>query len=391
MHPDLAAHLPELRAAAHPSLGLYLHIPFCRERCAYCAFTSTRDQGPRPAVLARLRERLQTWGTALERPALDTLYVGGGTPSVLEAGELGALVAATRAAFDLDGLLEATLEANPGTAELGWFQAAHDLGFDRLSLGIQTLDDALLRSLGRIHDAAQGLEALDLAARAGFLRRSADLMLGLPGQRQSRALEDARVLVDRGVEHISIYLLDLDKNCPLQREVAAGRLELPPEDEVADAYESLQEELPRLGLEPYEISNFARPGAESRHNLRYWDRRPYLGLGPSAASHLGRWRWTESPLIPDWAEGRGGTELEELGPAEALAEIPLLGLRRQGGVDWEALRAAAADQGLLPLVNGWERELAPFHRMGLLVRKGPRLCFSTRGMLMSNAVFQVFV
>lgn len=303
MNPELAARLGVLRPAALAEpLGLYLHIPFCLDRCTYCSFTTTRDRSLQPATIRRLLEEVHRWGAALGRPAVDTLYLGGGTPSLLSPEELADLTGAVHAAFDLAPLAEATLEANPGTVDLGWLSQARDLGWDRISLGVQALDDDLLARLGRIHGAEQALESLALAEQAGFRRRSADLMVGIPGQALSKVLEDARTLAATGLEHLSIYLLDLDKACPLRAEIDAGRLALPTEDEVADVFEALQAELPRLGLAPYEISNHARPGAESIHNSRYWERRPYLGLGPGAASQLGPFRWTESANIAAWTD-----------------------------------------------------------------------------------------
>ena len=377
-------------ARAEP-LGLYLHIPFCIDRCSYCSFVSTRDPSHRASVVERLVRDLRAWGDRLDHPAVDTLYLGGGTPSVLTQEELAALSAAVRETYDLAPLQEATLEANPGTVDRAWLQAARALGWDRLSLGIQTLDDGLLQRLGRIHDAEEGLAALALARAAGFRRISADLMLGIPGQDLGRILADARRLAAAGASHLSIYMLDLDKACPLKTEVDAGRLALPSEDEVAEAFERLQDLLPALGLAPYEISNYAAPGEWSRHNTRYWERRPYLGLGPGAASQLGRWRWTERGDIAAWASGAAVEEVQELGPAEALAEIPLLGLRMLRGVSWEDLRAKASEAGLLPLVEGWERELEPFLHHGLLERTGPVLRFTRKGLLLSNTVLETFV
>lgn len=396
MNPDLppvlAERLPSLRTAAHQEpLGLYLHIPFCLDRCTYCSFATTRDRSLQPETTARLLEQVRTWGAALERPAVDTLYLGGGTPSLLSAGDLAALTAALREAFDLSPLVEATFEANPGTVDLAWLQGARDLGWDRVSLGVQALDDALLGRLGRIHGAAQALEALDLAERAGFRRRSADLMVGIPGQSLSKVREDARTLAATGIDHLSVYLLDLDKACPLRAEIDAGRLALPSEDEVADVFEALQAELPRLGLPPYEISNYARPGGESSHNTRYWERRPYLGLGPSAASQLGAFRWTETPVIPAWTEGRGEPDFQELDATEALAEIPLLGLRLHRGVDWDALRRKAEALNLQPLADGWEARLRALAKEGLAVWEDGRVRLSARGMLMSNGILQMFV
>ncbi|HEY3271401.1 MAG TPA: radical SAM family heme chaperone HemW [Geothrix sp.] len=395
MIPDLplplAERLPALRTAAHTEpLGLYLHIPFCVDRCTYCSFATTRDRSLQPDTTARLIAQVRVWGAALDRPAVDSLYLGGGTPSLLSARELADLTWAVREAFDLGPLVEATFEANPGTVDLAWLQGARDLGWDRVSLGVQALDDALLGRLGRIHGAAQALEALDLAERAGFRRRSADLMVGIPGQSLSKVIQDARTLAATGLDHLSVYLLDLDKACPLRAEIDAGRLALPSEDDVADVFEALQEEVPRLGLAPYEISNYARPGGESIHNSRYWERRPYLGLGPSAASQLGDLRWTESSVIPAWVEGRGEVDLQELDAAEALAEIPLLGLRLHRGVDWGALRRKAEALNLRPLCDGWEARLRALAKEGLTIWEGDQVRLSPRGMLVSNGILGMF-
>ena len=392
LHPALAPHLDRLRAtAAAEPLGLYLHLPFCVDRCTYCSFATTRDRSLQAAAVARLESDLRAWGEALGRPAVDTLYLGGGTPSLLDLEDLERLTAAARGAFDLAPLVEATLEANPGTVDRAWLEGARALGWDRLSLGVQALDDALLTRLGRIHGSAQALEALAWAEAAGFDRRSADLMVGIPGQSLERVLADARTLAATGLDHLSVYLLDLDKACPLRAEVDAGRLDLPSEDAVAEVFEALQAELPSLGLAPYEISNFARPGGESIHNGRYWERRPYLGLGPSAASHLADLRWTESPVIPAWVEGRGDLDLQVLDPAEALAEVPLLGLRCHRGVDWAGLRSRAEALRLVPLVDGWEARLRALAAEGLVAWGGSRVRLTPRGMLVSNGILQLFV
>ena len=189
-------YLPKLRQSAHAEpLGLYLHLPFCRDRCTYCSFVTTRDDSLQPATVARLVAQVRSWGAALDWPKVDTLYLGGGTPSLMSLNELEVLTNAVQDAFDLSPLVEATLEANPGTVDLAWLRGARRLGWDRISLGVQTLDDELLRRLGRIHDGAGALESLDLARQAGFQRRSGYLMVGIPGQDLSRVLEDARRMV----------------------------------------------------------------------------------------------------------------------------------------------------------------------------------------------------
>lgn len=391
MHPELEPRRSTLRKAAREQpLGLYLHVPFCLDRCTYCSFATTRDRSRQPETVRRLVAEIREWGALLERPAVDTLYLGGGTPSLLSPEELADLTAAVRTSFELAPLREATFEANPGTVDLAWLEQARDLGWDRISLGVQALDDALLGRLGRIHDAAQAMASLALAERAGFRRRSADLMVGIPGQSLSRVLEDARALAAADVEHLSIYLLDLDKACPLRGDIDAGRLALPSEDEVADVFEALQVELPSLGLLPYEISNYGRRGGESIHNTRYWERRPYLGLGPAAASQLADCRWTETGSINAWTAGSGALEFQELGAAEALAEVPLLGLRLHRGVDWSALRQQAAALDLGALCAGWESRLRSLAKEGLTIWEGEQVRLSPRGMLVSNGILGMF-
>jgi oxygen-independent coproporphyrinogen-3 oxidase len=388
--PDaLAPHLGSLRAAAQAEpLGLYLHMPFCKDRCTYCSFVTTRDTGLQSATVAGLIAQARGWGEALGRPSLDTLYLGGGTPSLLTRQELADLTMAVREAFDLAPLVEATFEANPGTVDADWLRAARELGWDRVSIGTQTLDGRLLAMLGRIHDGAEALRALHLAKEAGFTRISADLMVGLPRQDLDRVLSDARTLVEAGATHMSVYLLDLDKACPLKAEVEAGRLALPSDDAVADVFEALQAELPRLGLAPYEISNYGEP---SKHNLRYWKRRPYLGIGPSAASQMAHLRWTEEGNIPAWAERRARVDIQELSEAEAFSEKPLLALRLHEGLDWEALRAEADARNLRPLFDAWDAAMARFQGHGLVAAEGSRRRLTERGMLLSNTVLQTFV
>lgn len=384
--------LEHLRAAALAEpLGIYLHVPFCVDRCTYCSFVSTCDRSLKPRVITKLAEDLAEWGESLDRPGFDTLYLGGGTPSVLDLDELALLTTTVMDSFDRKACREATLEVNPGTVDAAWMTGARHLGWDRISLGIQTLDDRLLAWLGRIHDGAEGLSALGRARAAGFERISADLMIGIPGQDPGRIREDAERLVEAGASHLSIYMLDLDKACPLKAQVDAGLVALPPEEEVAAAFEVLQAELPRLGFTAYEISNYARPGEESLHNTRYWERRPYLGVGPGAASHLGSWRWSEDPDIEAWALGRGDREIQELDTLEALAEIPLLGLRMRKGIDWDRLRRKAQEQGQLSFVDTWEKALASFITHGLLEREGPVLRLTQRGVLLSNRVLEIFI
>jgi oxygen-independent coproporphyrinogen-3 oxidase len=293
--------------------------------------------------------------------------------------------------FNTASLLEATLEANPNTVSPGWLETAKQCGWNRISIGVQSLDDAFLQNLGRVHNAAQCLSSIRMCKNAGIGRISADLLLGAPGQQVGRVLDDAYRLAEAGVEHLSIYMLDLDKHCPLKFQVDAGLLELPSDDQIARAYQKLQEGLPRIGIDPYEICNYSRPGCRSIHNTRYWQRRPYLGIGPGAASNVGNLRWTENENINEWVNGHGGPEIQSLTPSESLAEIPLLGLRMHDGVNWQALQCLAESQGLSRLVQDWEKSLTPFIDSGLLQREGENMRLTHKGMIVSNQILMVFI
>ena len=381
------------RGGRREPLGLYLHVPFCRDRCTYCSFVTTRDESLKAAVLARLRPGLRAWGEALGRPAVDTLYLGGGTPSLLGAGRTGG-PHRRRAARPSTWPPWRRPPWRPTPAPWtgpGWKRPGAWAGTGS-AWASRPWTTASWSRLGRIHDARAALEALAWARRAGFQRVSADLMVGIPGQRLDRVLGDARTLVEAGATHLSIYLLDLDKACPLRAQVDAGKLALPSEDEVADVFEALQEELPRLGLEPYEISNYAAPGQASRHNSRYWERRPYLGLGPSAASQLGAWRWTESGVIPAWTEGRGTRRGPGAGRRpRPWRRCPCWACACTGGWTGSALRARGAgpEPGAPGGRLGGPAGAVPGARAA--GAGGACLRFTARGMLVSNGVLQIFV
>ncbi|MDR0498108.1 MAG: radical SAM family heme chaperone HemW [Holophagales bacterium] len=372
-------------------LGLYIHVPFCRDRCTYCSFASSIDLSLEPSYIKRVVRDLKTWGNFFGRPRLDTIYLGGGTPSVLSLHSLQLITQAIHDEFDATDLSEATLEVNPGTLSPDWLKVLRRTGWDRISLGIQTLDNALLQHLGRVHSAEQAITAVKMCGDAGYNRISADLLIGVPEQHLEDVMRDAACLIEAGVEHLSIYLLDLDKQCRLKSQIDNGLLELPTDDQVAETYQALQKQLPHLGFIPYEISNYSRPGHHSAHNIRYWQRRPYIGIGPSAASNIGNLRWTENEDIPNWINGFNEPEIQLLSPEESLAEIPLLALRMHSGINWRILRELAEAKGLGCLIQNWENELAPFIRHGLLQQEGENLCLTSEGMLVSNQIFQIFV
>ena len=329
-------------------LGLYLHVPFCRSKCGYCDFFSVAPPDAAwleryPELLLRQLELAQPhW-----RGPVTSVFFGGGTPSLLPAAAVGRLLAAIAARLGLTAAAEITLEANPGTVDervLGEMRAA---GVNRLSLGLQTLDDTGLRSLGRQHTAAQGLAALAAARSAGFDNLSADLIYGLPGETAAGLDAICARLLRVAPEHLSCYALTVEEGTPLAAAQGRGELLLPDEEQVAERYRQLDATLTAAGYRHYEISNFARPGRECRHNLATWQRRPYLGLGAGAHSfHDAGWgerRAVPADLQRFAAEIEAGREpsasLELLDRRGAMAETLYLGLRTAAGVDEAAFCA----------------------------------------------------
>jgi oxygen-independent coproporphyrinogen III oxidase len=391
--------------------GIYVHVPFCRRRCGYCDFASTTGDGAaREAFVADLRTEIRLTAQAGEfaGETFRTLFLGGGTPSLLESDQLRQILEATRAAFPLAPGAEVTMEANPESLEPARVETFLRHGGNRVSLGIQSLDDTALRLLGRVHDAALARR------RAGELRErhvsfSVDLIYGLPGLDAAAWGATLDAAIDLGADHLSAYLLTLEPGTPMHTAVAAGELILPGEEEVRAQYEVLVDRASAAGLSCYEISNFARAGWESRHNQNYWVRGDYLGLGPSAHSHRRGRRWANEPDLGAWSRamraGRGpsrersgaadgqfrGTpgaavrpvdSHQQVGGREGAAEWIFLGLRRTEGVPWELLAASAGD-GAAAL----ERRAAFLARQGLLERRNGWLRLARAGRFVSDAIF----
>ena len=270
-------------------LGVYVHVPFCERVCPYCDFAVVAaGRGPLGAArearyLAALLRELEARRASCAGRSLATIYLGGGTPSLLRPETLARLIAALRAAFPGEPA-EVTLELNPGTLECERLPGFRAAGVSRLSIGVQSFGAAVLRRLGRAHPAADCHRTLRAARAAGFRRVSLDLIFGAPGQNEADVLRDAEAALVHGPEHISAYALTVEPGTPLARAVAEGRVRLPGDDACAGMMSALAQRLEAAGLRRYELSSFARPGCEARHNRRYWRRQPVLGLGPGAHS-----------------------------------------------------------------------------------------------------------
>jgi oxygen-independent coproporphyrinogen-3 oxidase len=388
------------------ALGLYISIPFCRSKCTYCNFAS----GVYPAseharYVQRLIEDMAKAGAwaaemRVELPrAVDTVYLGGGTPSLLEPELIAQLFDAMRGEFNFTSDAEITVECAPGQIAQPTLEALAAAGVNRVSLGVQSFIDREAAESGRLHKRVTVLDDLRRLRAAGITNLNLDLIAGLAGQTFASWEESLDVLIEAGVPHASVYMLEVDEDSRLGREILAGGARyhaelVPPDDAIARMYERGIERLETSGLTQYEISNFSRPGFMSRHNLRYWERRPYLGLGLDASSALYAGgdegyvlRATTGGDLKGYLEGGGDPETAWLSPDRQFEEAWFLGLRVNAGVDCAALRAEFGDGRMAAALEVAERLVGD----GLVSWDGERVSLTARGRMISNDVFQEFL
>ena len=377
-----------MTVGAAGSLGLYVHVPYCAVRCSYCDFYLRPGRGPDlPSFVEAVCREIELAGLESGAPAADTVHFGGGTPSLLPALLLSAVLASLKTSFRLSSTAELALEANPEDLDAVRLEGYAAAGVNRLSIGVQSLDDVLLKLMRRPHDAHRALASVDAARRSEVRSVGIDLILGLPGQERIRVIDDIRRLVDRGVDHVSLYLLEIQEGTRLGREVALGRRAPMGDDEAARLYEDAADELEGHGFEHYEISNFARPGHRSRHNLKYWTDKEYLGFGPSAHSYVGERRWANAADLRDYLARRGEccARVEDVrSRGRRACEALFAGLRLAEGVDLQALRARYGDAFVPP----GDACLETLAESRLLERTPDHLRLTRRGRLVSNEIFE---
>ena len=321
--------------------GMYIHVPFCQRKCWYCDFYSIEDLHLKKDLLEALEREIQLDPPTKGGFSFSTLYLGGGTPSLLTPEELQRLLRVVQQEFDFTPQVEVTLEANPGTVDRHRLLAFRQAGVNRLTLGVQAFDDGALRQLTRIHRAKQAEQAVAAAREAGFDNLALDLIFAIPGQ----TLDTWQRTLERAVElepsHISTYGLTYEPGTPLERDAREGKVRKINEETEREMYLLAKRLLERAGYEHYEISNFARPGYASRHNLKYWDDSPYLGFGPSAHSYDRKFRWWNVADVRSYYErlrhAQAPTERREaVTPGKRRIESIMLGLRRRTGLDLSA-------------------------------------------------------
>jgi len=369
------------------SLGAYLHIPFCTQRCGYCSFNTAPDgPGAVERFLPALLGEMDTVARAPWAGGVDvrSVFLGGGTPSLLPAEAMARILERLRERFGIAAGAEVTVECNPESVSRERLEGYRRAGVTRISLGVQSLDDRILPTLDRLHTAAQAREAFEAARAAGFGDVSLDLIYGLPGLDLPTWEATVKEALDWRPDHLSAYALTLDEGSLWH---AAGVTGVPPEETTTVQYRRLTELAAETGLEHYEVSNYARPGHRSRHNQIYWRAEEYLGLGPGACGYLGDVRYGNVKPVERYGSmvARGLSPLgthETLTPRQRLAERLILGLRLRDGVPMEWIgERVAAEPGRLPAV------LEAWRERGLLVEGEGRLSLTEAGFLLSDALF----
>jgi len=360
--------------------GLYIHIPFCISKCHYCDFYSLVAV---PAVVDRYVDALLAEADSYGGGSFTTLYIGGGTPSLLGPARLEKLVNGLSHRFDLGHLQEATIEVNPESATRDFLQAAYSLGIRRLSIGAQSLNDEELRKAGRAHGRQQVLDAIDTALRSGFENISADVMIGLPGQTAHSLAGTLNILTGAGIGHVSAYCLSIEEGTAFYMSPPP---DLPGEDEQAGLFQTAVDLLAAHGLAHYEISNFALPGRQCLHNLNYWRGGDYTGLGPAAASHGGGKRYRNAPCLEKYLadplstrEGEERLDGHHKAGEEAILRLRLL----EEGLD---IREMAGRYGHDPITS-LEARLDRLAGRKMLLRDGYIFRLPPGGVLTSNQVF----
>jgi oxygen-independent coproporphyrinogen-3 oxidase len=371
--------------------GIYIHLPYCRSRCGYCAFVVTTDDSSRAAYLSALLREIALVALEAQGERFDSLYLGGGTPSLLPAADIAALLDGLRGSFPVLPETEITLEANPDDVSSPLARAWRDAGITRVSVGVQSFADPELSAVGRRHDSAAAQRALETLRRAE-LSISGDLILGLPEQTAESFAASVQRLCDADVGHVSVYLLETDKSKAIEEDRRRAPKRYLSDDAQADLWLDLCERLAAFGFEHYEISNWALPGQAARHNVKYWKRTPTLGLGISAHE---LWRERRranvsaiAPYLEGLAAGRRPVALDnEVGPEERARERIVLGLRLAEGVAREELESwiAGAEDTTLP------DDYASWQEAGLLAVSPDRVRLTERGFLLSNEILCRFV
>lgn len=371
--------------------GLYIHTPFCRSRCAYCGFYSIGTK-PDDRFIDALLMEMKSYSAQFRNTLFDTVYFGGGTPSVLSAGQLQRIMEGVREYFVLAEDAEITMEMNPCDMNAVYLKAVKTLGINRISVGVQTRDDYLLKKLGRNHTGAEAQEKVTLAYKLGFKNISIDLMYDLPGQSASDFRKNLLWAVHLPISHISVYSLILEEGTRFYQMNERHLLKRPSEEESWTMYQDMIRVLTHYGFERYEISSFARKGYRSRHNRKYWELGTYLGLGPAACSRIGHTRVENHPGVRMYentllAKGKPAVDILHLSREEEIEEYCFLHLRMKEGVDLIAFRSRYGK----PIEYWYGDKIDGLIKKKMLQKNENHLSLTYKGAALGNYVFEEFL
>lgn len=390
-------------------LSLYIHIPFCQTKCPYCDFnTYSGIEHLIPNYVNALNEEINNWSKILQNTTIKTIFFGGGTPSYLQTQYISSTLETIRSRFNVKSNAEVTMECNPNDITEEKLKQLPELGINRLSIGVQSLNDSLLEVLGRRHSGLEAINSYNTARRAGFSNISLDLMYGLPRQTIHHWEETLNEILALSCDHLSVYCLTLEAGTPMERKVAIGQIPEPDQDLAADMYIMTEQILSKSGYNHYEISNWALAGMESLHNLTYWHNEPYLGVGPGAHSYLGKWRFNniKSPkeyirLLSNkkYASGTCNTlsakiisrvatveTIETIDTALEMSETLMLGLRLSEGISEEVFR----DRFNKSISDTYNNQMSELISIGLISEYREVFRLTERGRLLANEAFVKF-
>ena len=400
-----------LQIVPNSGMGLYVHVPFCKTKCPYCDFNTYQGiENLIEPFLPAITSEITCWGDALAYPPVKSVFFGGGTPSYLPQGDIERILVAIQSSFQVDPAAEISIEANPGDLDEAACAGILNQGVNRLSIGVQSLDNDLLNLLGRRHQASEAVSAFQSARQAGFDNVNLDLMYGLPNQSMEQWQKTLSSLIELTPEHISLYALTIEEGTPMHRWAAEGKIPEPDSDLAADMYQHAREVLAEAGYHHYEISNWSLPDRACEHNLVYWENGPYLGVGPGAHSRLGDYRfwtvlsprdyntkaatWADSGVQPlaDLVETAlqgiptlGGWE--HLSLETTCSETMFLGLRLLDGLNLSEASAIAGTD----LAKKFETPIQECLNLGLLEQDGDCLKLTMQTYLVANQVFTRFL
>lgn len=364
-------------------LALYVHIPFCRSKCIYCDFASWPNSESRiDAYLAALKDELFGWREGLKGYELATMFIGGGTPSILSGDQIAAVMENVRSVLPVRADAEITMEANPGTTSPGQLETCRRAGLNRISFGTQSMNDGLLKNLGRIHTSAETVEAVRMARDAGFDNLSLDLMYALPGQNMELWMDTLDRAAALNPDHISAYSLIVEEGTPMYALAEKGSVDFPDDDACVDMQRAAIDFLGDRGYSRYEISNYARPGKECRHNIVYWERGEYLGLGCAAHSLMHGERFENPRSLDEYLAGARRCESILLEKEDCMEEAVMLATRMTKGLNLSLYEK----QFGVDFVKNREKVIRRLEGFGLIEIKNGFLRLTRKGLEVQNAV-----